>query len=733
MENIKVRQGSDKYLMDTADEIIGRLVVEKEHLFKAYNYYQGFRDKYQFQHIEENYGVGNPTSIKFTPLVRKHIDAIVGEFLTMKIKPIVSCKDSKTLTNIARDKQLEISKRKHDYVKQFIENAIYDAIAGKKEQDQATTDMVISTELKNIEDSVNRSFVSNYEIAAQCIIKHALESRNIDFKNKLQQLLLDLLISGEAYFQAIPSDSGSDFQIEVENPLNTFVFTRYDSRYMRDGSKSVIRRWLTKEEIAIKYGKDLSQKDLDDLQNQPNDYMTEGSLTWIAAMNYRGCPRTPGILAGTEVSVLPTDIYNVPYELIPVYEVEWVDYNKQKEKGVVYRVTRIGGDIYILEGENKNMIKSTDSSIATRLTLNGLHYTNRGVPYSLMLATASLQDVYDLLLYQKDNLIALGGTKVANIDVAHLPDFLGESMKEKVLKYQAYRKLGMAFFDSAQEGEVVNTVFGTQDDSVSVNAIQAIQIGIQMIEDTVSSITGVFRERLGGIQQRDAVANVEVGMQQSYIITKQYHQAMETIISEMLTDAINIAKIVYKKGHTGEIVLGDYKEIFTVLPDNISFTDYDIHIADSKELEKEQETIKQYALEYTKSNQLDPIDMVTIATSKSLTEMKDLMYKSAERKKQENNQLQQVTKQFEEAQKQIQDLTKQLDASTKKLQQLDEKRLAIEQQNNQMKQNIEWYKAKADAEYKEKQIELIKERNKLEAAELVDEDKRNNEVRNDLI
>jgi hypothetical protein len=37
-------------------------------------------------------------------------------------------------------------------------------------------------------------------------------------------------------------------------------------------------------------------------------------------------------------------------------------------------------------------------------------------------------------------------------------------------------------------------------------------MAIQMTEDIVSSITGVFRERLGGIEARDAVHNVEVGM-----------------------------------------------------------------------------------------------------------------------------------------------------------------------------------------------------------------------------
>jgi len=46
-------------------------------------------------------------------------------------------------------------------------------------------------------------------------------------------------------------------------------------------------------------------------------------------------------------------------------------------------------------------------------------------------------------------------------------------------------------------------------------------------------------------------------MQQSYIITKQYYQAMDVLVAEMLVDALDMAKIVYKKGFTGECILGD--------------------------------------------------------------------------------------------------------------------------------------------------------------------------------
>lgn len=726
MDKKKFRQGSEDYLMHTADDVITRLVSEKTHLYKAYNYYQGFRDKYQYEHLEVNYGIGSPTSIKFTPLVRKHIDAIVGEYLTRKINPLISCKDQKTLTNIQRDKQLLIHQKVKDHVSKFLNNAVYNLLQGQSPQDQKTFDAVVQKEVDEIIDSVNRDYISNYEIAAQIVIEDIKNSREIDLKNLILQLFLDLLIAGELYYRVVPGQKESNFKIEVLDPLNTFVFVNHQSKYIKNGTKSVVRTWLTKEEIAIKYGDELSETDLDSLENSEGGYITRDSDVWIPAMHSRGW-LTPTCEGGVQINGI-TDFYDFPYELLPVYEVEWIDYSKKENRGVLYKVTKIGEDIYIFDGEDEYQVRSIDNPKSARLTVNGLRYSNRGCPYSLMLTTADLQDAYDLLLYQKDNLIALGGTKVANVDIAHLPEFLGETPKERVLKYQAYRKLGLAFFDSAQEGEPVNQMFANSDDSVSANAVQAIQLGIQIIEDTVSSITGVFRERLGGIQARDAVANVEAGMQQSYIISKQYHQAMDTIISEMLVDALNISKKVFKKGRVGTLLLGNYKDIYTSLPEDISFTEYDIKLADSQELDKEKEVIKQYAMEMAKSQMADPLDVISILTAKSFTDAKYTMEKTIKQKKKENDQLSKMSETLQQYEQQVKDLSAQLQDSTKKLQQLNERKLAVEQQNNQMKQNIEWYKAKSLSEFQQRQLDIMEKKANLEALQMYDNNPNNNDV-----
>ena len=68
-------------LIEKTDSAISELVYDKVKLQKAYNYYNGFRDAEQFKYLEENFGIGNPTAVEFTPLIRKHVDALIGEYL----------------------------------------------------------------------------------------------------------------------------------------------------------------------------------------------------------------------------------------------------------------------------------------------------------------------------------------------------------------------------------------------------------------------------------------------------------------------------------------------------------------------------------------------------------------------------------------------------------------------------------------------------------------------------
>ena len=157
---------------------------------------------------------------------------------------------------------------------------------------------------------------------------------------------------------------------------------------------------------------------------------------------------------------------------------------------------------------------------------------------------------------------------------------------------------------------------------------------------------------------------------------------MDTLVKEMLSDCIDMAKIVYKEGLTGQLILGDKREIINILPEYYTFTSYDINLADTTEIMKEQELIKQLALQLVGSNQFDPEILMIVSTSKSLTEMKELSMKCIKEKKLENDQIQQLTQQLQQAQEQQKQMQKQLEESTRKIAQLNEKKLNLEQQNN---------------------------------------------------
>ena len=723
---------SKNELIEKADIAISELVYDKVHLMKAYNYYAGIRDKMQFRHLEENYGIGSPASVTFTPLIRKHIDALVGEFLTLPIQPKISCKDSKTMSNIFREKQLAISKGIMDVIKPKLQNLIYSLLKGNG-QDKID-DAQFAKELKDVEDWIDNNFISNYEMAAQNVVDYCLQARHIDFKNKLKQLLLDLFISGETYYIVEPTSANSNINLKILNPLNTFPDKNVNSPYIKDSYRIVYREYLSKAEILVKYGSELSSEDIESLEGGKLDYSRDNVML-MNAMNTRiGCFDTDGLEAGIDVSPIPYSQTSRRVDLYVVYETYWIDYkfeNKQRIE-TVHHVTRIGSDLHIVWDE-VNTQRSIDNPNECSLPINGLQYMSRtGSPYSLVLATADLQDKYDIMQFYKNSIIANSGTAGDWVDLAFIPTFLGQKTEERLAKWLAYKKSGLALLDSSQEGQQMNTTFSGYDDTVKLQAIKAVDLVIQDIENTATSITGVFRERLGGIQARDAVSNVEMGMQQSYIITKQYYQAMDLLVREMLLDCLNMSKIVFKNGLSGTLILGqNQKQIFTALPEYFTITDYDIHIADSQEIIKERETIKQLTMELTKGGMVDPDILIAVSTSTSLTEMKIAVAKSIKNKKEENNQLQQLSQQSQQAQQQLKELQAAFEKAQAKIESLNEAKLQIDREKIQKNYETDMFKIKTAKEFNEQKIEQEKRRVDVEALQLIDNNPNNDEVRND--
>ena len=376
---------TDKELIDKTNETISELVYDKVRLQKAYNYYNGKRGKEQFRYLEENFGIGSPTSVVFTPLLKKHVDALVGEFLGTPILPKISCKDETTISNMNREKQLEITTQIIGFLKQHLNNSLLKFI-----NKQDVTDIAIKQQIDKIVDNIDQTFISQYEIAAQNILQYIMQSRETDFITKLRQLFIDLLVTGYCFFRVKPSFSGTNIDIEVLNPLNTFVDRNPETPYVRNSYRVVVRQWLTKSQIIAKYGKELSKQDLKDLKDNWTD----------SDQSYYGRSYTDEITIdedqedSDEEEMIPGYPENDTHKfnLIPVYDVEWLDTDKDFVMQR-YNTIRIGEEYYILRGIDKNVIRSQDNPNFCGLSVNGVYFLNRArQPYSLILKCAHLQD-----------------------------------------------------------------------------------------------------------------------------------------------------------------------------------------------------------------------------------------------------------------------------------------------------------------------------------------------------
>lgn len=718
-------------LIDKTDKAITELVYPKWDLQKAYNYYNGVRDEEQFRYLEENFGIGNPTSIEFTPLIKKHIDALVGEYLGTPILPKVYCKDPRTLSNIDREKQLKIASELQTYLKAHLKNSILKFIDGKN-----ITDGLIEQQLQRIVDDINSNFISEYEIAAQNVIEYIMQSRDTDIITVLRELLLDLLITGYTFYRVHPTVEKNNVKIEALSPLNVFPDRNPESPYVKNSYRVVVRKWMSKNQILNLYGRDLSKEDIELIENKWESVYDEGTY-YVRNIANKGVPSTDGIKAGKELIVpgYPNTTFGKWNDLIPVYEVEWIETDKNFVMQR-YETTRIGDNIYILKGLNENVIRSQSNPSYCSLSVNGVYFLNRGTePYSLVLACAHLQDKYDILHFYRDNLIANSGTVGDFIDVSMLPNFLGHSTAEKLQKFIAYKKAGIAPIDTSQEGRLgggspINTIFNGYDDTVRVTAIQAIQAAITQIEEVASSITGVFRERLNGIEAHDAVTNIKIGQNNSFIITKQYYHQMDLIVNEMLLDCLNTAKVVFKNGLTGTLILGEkYQKVFTALPEYFTVSDHDIRITTSSDIMKDLEYIKQIIPDFIKNNSISPDVIFDALTCKSLTDMKATIKEAMKKQRDENNVLQQQQKQLEEMQQQLQQASKELEKAQNKINELNQAKLQVDSQKAEMENKLNWFKAQTDRNYKEVMAAEAKKRTQAEIAQLYDGNPYNDKIK----
>lgn len=720
----KIDKSSDEYIINKIDTIINDLVRPKHDLKKCYDYYYGYRDRAQFRNLEENFGVGSATKVEFTPLIKNHIDFLVGQYMSQDPQIKISVKDKDTITKIGVEKNKAINDAVNKYYLEELRKGVNTVKSGGK-MNYVHNERAI----EQIENLASAKFVSSFEKAGQDIIEYVNNNNDMQMRYKRQCMAYDCCIAGMCFSEPKKTRSGDNFTINVYSPLNTFFDPCPESPNVRSCSRIVVRRWLTKYQIVSEYGSLLTEEDMKEINNIFDEY-DHNYENYIYVMPNH-IFNSPNDFDGQRAVVpgYPNNSYGPGDDkLIPVYEVQWLDYDKNdgKDKSIPkkeypyvtyrYRGIRICSDLYIPIGKDEDVYDRTkDNPADCHLSINGVFVLDRdNKNYSMVKACMHLQDKYDMNVFKRDSMIAASGTIGTRVDLAQLPLVLGDDDTERLKKFISYSKQGIKLYDSSMEvsantAAAANTAYSTYDESVNLNAVNAYKILLSSIEAEISKITGVFGVALGDAREYQ-VGTASKEMRVALHIAKRVFTYIDMGCEGTYFSVLNIAKSVWRNGKTGSIITGKGTKFFEVYPENYTMTDYDIHVKDTTSAIEDMEKMEDTKKVLIGQQALDPTLLPAVLESSSLTEMRDKIQEAVDKKTNYTQILGQLNQQLEQCKEQIKELTEKNDALEKEQQKYVMEKIKADKDIARQKNELDWFKARSDAEYQRGKLEIEKQK-----------------------
>jgi len=718
------------------DHWVSSLVQSKSHLKTFRDYYNGIRDNKDFEYLTDNYGIGTPSVLKFTNIIKPRVDSIVAQLESDSFSYAVSCTDDKTIDLIQEEKKQKKLKEINESLTSFTEAA---ASAMKQEKEPPPYSELQSA-LKKVSSKYTNNFLSDFEIAAQRVCVHFEKSNDMELRRKLATLTHDLIVTGECYYRVYYERMGSDPIFEVIKPENFFHNKNTNTPFLEGTDAIVHREYLTHKQVAAKYGKFMTKEQMKELFG--GRYMSRTARSLNSGLDIE-------LYYGEEDPMLGQKHFNSAYT-VEVCHIEWLATNEEKidpdeqrrlqvvESGIKYKPsdkirrvdryegTRIGGTVYVNCGKSEYIPRTQNNPYTCGFSYGGVLNNDRGgKPYSIVGALKDIQDIYDLTMFHRDNLLANSGVKGDRINIASIPKVLGTDFMDRFFKFTALKKIGYELIDPTEQGAQMFNHYGDFDNTVDGNALQSINGILQQLEHQADIIAGTSPQMLGNIEEREAVSNVRQGMKQTMMINHSLFELFRANQNRIMSDLLRMAQITYRDGRKISYIAGSDSYTFEILPDKFSFTDYAIAISYASKDTVKVEQMRALAKELVNSGVVDPDTITTAVLSDSITEISRIISAGWAKKKAETDQIGQAQQQIEQQNKQLKEMTgelnnikQQLEASKKSNTKVKEEEVRLGHEEAIKKLELEREKLEVSRDYNAAQIELKKETVQLEREQL---------------
>lgn len=555
-------------------------------------------------------------------------------------------------------------------------------------------------------EEIENYFSHNYKTQLETTTQNALDFlvRYCDIVDKFNTGWRDLMISGEEiYWTGIIS---GEPVLEVVNPVYFHYDKNPDLKYIEDAAWAYRESYVPPSVIYDKYGEYLSPDQIEKIEQIKGGFgdITVRNTPIGVPIRYTATDDNVGWRAYEDSSnVFVTVIHCEWKSLKKIGFLRYLDENGEPQEKIVgenyvpdptsgefvdwkwintvWEATRIGTDIFVNVREKPNQYRNLDNPNKCKLGYCGvIHNARNSRAYSLVEVMKPHQYLYNIIMYRLELEIARAKGKKMIFDVAQIPRSEGFDL-DRWLYY--FDTLGIAFINSFEEGKgkfagqrPTFNQFSEIDLSLARVIDQYVML-LTKIEEMVSDISGVSRQRQGQVMTSETVGGVERAVQQSSYITESLFFTHNMCKQNVLTSLLECAKIAWAEGKKVNYVMDDMTRILINI-DGTEFVNEEIGIFVSNNAKDDQilEAIKQLSQQAMQAGQATLKDIIAILEAQNVSKAKNILETSYDKAQQAAQQQQQMElqaqqqqmeqqAQIEQAKMQLEDSLNQRDNDTK--------------------------------------------------------------------
>ena len=203
------------------------------------------------------------------------------------------------------------------------------------------------------------------------------------------------------------------------------------------------------------------------------------------------------------------------------------------------------------------------------------------------------------------------------------------------------------------------------------------------IEDMVSEITGITRQREGAVSTSELVGNVERSVIQSAHITEPWFWMHNQVKKEVLTMLLDTSKEVWKGNKRYlHYILDDATRAFLTLSDDFFYEDMDVFVDDSTKNQQQIEALRNL-MQPAMQNGASLLDIAEIITMDNVNMIKNRLEEIEQKRMEQQQAMEEAQAQREQQAIQMQNEVKEEELMIKEAE-MDLKKYEIDQ-NNQTK------------------------------------------------